>query len=221
MDMKAKGRDAMRRELDERLLAFRVARMGRAGASGGWLRAVRQATGVPAGEVARRMGVSQWEVFRREKAEKTRRIGLDKLASGAQALGCELVYALVPRVGTLEDLAHQQQTVVKLKQNQAKTKRTLWRRTRFKELGGVDMVLKAIRTAMRKEGIRIRPKKRKNWYNAPKIGRPRTIPRELEDVYRQVDQEEREWIKECADEARAARKREHERGRERGTKGPG
>ncbi|MFY9855731.1 MAG: hypothetical protein WAK26_17820, partial [Terracidiphilus sp.] len=93
-----------RKKLDETLLAFRVARTA-AGETEGWLRAVRQAVGIPVDEVARRMGVCRWEVFRLEKSESASRIMLGTLRRAATALDCELVYALAPREGTLEELA--------------------------------------------------------------------------------------------------------------------
>ena len=52
-----------------------------------------------------RLGVTKHEIFRLEKAEQESRIVLANLRRGAIALGCELVYALVPREGSLEDLS--------------------------------------------------------------------------------------------------------------------
>jgi predicted DNA-binding mobile mystery protein A len=93
-----------RQKLDEILLAFRVARIA-AGEWRGWLRAVRQVVGIPVKEVARRLGVGEWEVYRLEKAESESRIALRTLRRAAEALDCDLVYALTPRKGTLEELA--------------------------------------------------------------------------------------------------------------------
>jgi predicted DNA-binding mobile mystery protein A len=95
------------RRLDENLLGFRAARRAIAeeGLEGGWLRAVRRATGIPVQVLQKRLGVTKYEVFRLEKAERTSRIGMSNLKRAAEALGCELVYALVPREGSLEDLA--------------------------------------------------------------------------------------------------------------------
>jgi predicted DNA-binding mobile mystery protein A len=95
----------MRRRADETLLAFRVARKATAVETGSWLRTVRQAVGVPVYVVARRLGVTKYEIFRLEKAERESRIVLGTLRRAAEALGCELIYALAPREGSLEDLA--------------------------------------------------------------------------------------------------------------------
>jgi transcriptional regulator with XRE-family HTH domain len=100
----------IRRRTDETLLAFRVARKAAADPrtaveTGSWLRTVRQAVGVPVYVVARRLGVTKYEIFRLEKAERESRIVLGTLRRAAEALGCELIYALAPREGSLEDLA--------------------------------------------------------------------------------------------------------------------
>lgn len=98
----------LRQRLDETLLAFRTARKlaESDGVEGhGWLRTVRKATGVPSDVLAKRLGVERPEVFRLERTERESRIMLANLERAAEALGCELVYALVPRKGSLEDLA--------------------------------------------------------------------------------------------------------------------
>lgn len=48
-------------------------------------------------DLAGRMGVSQPSLTRMEKSERTGTIGLDSLQRAADALGCDVVYALVPR----------------------------------------------------------------------------------------------------------------------------
>ena len=99
-------RTELRRRLDERLLAFRLARKAAAtdqktaAETRSWLRAVRQAVGVPVEVMARRLGVNKYEVFRVEKAEWESRIVLGTLRRAADALGCGLIYALAPREGS-------------------------------------------------------------------------------------------------------------------------
>lgn len=99
------------RRLDESMLAFRAARKMVADEDKtSWLRAVRQATGIPVYVLAKRLGVTKYEVFRLEKTERESRIMLANLKRAAEALGCELVYALTPREGSLEDLAAAERT---------------------------------------------------------------------------------------------------------------
>jgi predicted DNA-binding mobile mystery protein A len=92
-----------RRDLDESLRVFQGKRIRRS--KWGWLRGVRQALGMRVGEVAKRMRVVQSEVYRLEVAEVRDSITLRKLRAAAEAMGCEVVYAVVPVNGTLEDLA--------------------------------------------------------------------------------------------------------------------
>jgi predicted DNA-binding mobile mystery protein A len=76
----------------------------------GWIHAIRQALGVSSGELARRLGTSRQLPLQLEKGEAEDRITLKSLRAVANALDCELVYALLPRAGTLhqlvEDRAH-------------------------------------------------------------------------------------------------------------------
>jgi predicted DNA-binding mobile mystery protein A len=105
--METKGRrervDRLR-ELDEAAMAFKVARRA-AMKQQGWLRAVRRAVGVPAAEAAGRMGVVRSALYRVEVAEGRGVIELNTLRRAAEALGCELVYGLTPKEGTLEGMA--------------------------------------------------------------------------------------------------------------------
>jgi predicted DNA-binding mobile mystery protein A len=61
------------------------------------VRAIREALGMTAADLSERMHVAQSSVTRLERSEKARTIRLDTLARAAEALECDLVYALVPR----------------------------------------------------------------------------------------------------------------------------
>lgn len=71
---------------------------------GGWVRAIRGALGMTQAQLGDRVHVSRQSVQDMEKAEAERRITLDSLDRLAQAMGCRVVYALVPENGSLEDL---------------------------------------------------------------------------------------------------------------------
>lgn len=58
-------------------------------------------------ELAARMGVAQQRITVLERAEVNESIGLATLRKAADALDCDLVYALVPR-SSLDDAAHRQ-----------------------------------------------------------------------------------------------------------------
>jgi predicted DNA-binding mobile mystery protein A len=62
----------------------------------GWLRAIRDALGMTAAQLAKRMGVSQPRIAVLEKAEIDGSATLDSLQRAAEAMGCKLVYAFVP-----------------------------------------------------------------------------------------------------------------------------
>ena len=96
---------ALRRELLERELeGFRSARAV-ARPERGWLRTVREAAGISAGELGRKLGVSRQLPLQFEKAEAEDSITLKSLRNVAAALDCDLVYALVPRTGGRQETA--------------------------------------------------------------------------------------------------------------------
>ena len=62
----------------------------------GWLRAIRDAIGMTAAQMAARLGVSQPRILALEKDEARGAVTLETLSRAAQALDCTLVYAIVP-----------------------------------------------------------------------------------------------------------------------------
>jgi predicted DNA-binding mobile mystery protein A len=72
--------------------------------SKGWIHAIRQALGVSSGELARRLRTSRQLPLQLEKGEAEDRITLKSLRAVANALDCDLVYALVPRAASMEEL---------------------------------------------------------------------------------------------------------------------
>jgi predicted DNA-binding mobile mystery protein A len=64
--------------------------------SRGWIRAIREALGMTTGQLAKRLGVQQPRIIELEKAEATGNITVQSLERAAEAMGCRLVYALVP-----------------------------------------------------------------------------------------------------------------------------
>ena len=74
----------------------------------GWVRAIREAIGLSSGDIAAKMGTSRQLIIKQENAESQDRITLKSLRALANALDCDLVYALVPRSGSLHDLAASQ-----------------------------------------------------------------------------------------------------------------
>jgi predicted DNA-binding mobile mystery protein A len=62
----------------------------------GWLRAVRDALGMTTAQYGKRLGVSQPRIVELEKSEQNGSVTLNTLQRAAEALGCRLVYVLVP-----------------------------------------------------------------------------------------------------------------------------
>lgn len=84
-----------RRQLDKRLVPFRSLEL-KGPPARGWIRAIRDSLGMTAAQLASRLGVTQPTVTGIERSEAGRSITLDTLDRAAHALGCRLVYALVP-----------------------------------------------------------------------------------------------------------------------------
>ena len=72
---------------------------------GGWLRAVRQALGKSLKSVAEELDVSPQAIHQLEKSEAAGSISLKQLEAVSGAMGCRVVYTLVPNHGTLAELA--------------------------------------------------------------------------------------------------------------------
>ncbi len=86
-------------QLDRALQPFRAARTVPRPAKG-WVRAIREAMGISARELAQASGTSRQLPLQLERAEAADSITLKSLRKLAGALDCDLVYALVPRDGS-------------------------------------------------------------------------------------------------------------------------
>ncbi len=86
-----------RRALDRRLQSWRALGSDGNTPHGGWIRAIREAIGMTPADLAARMGVERTTFVRLEQSERAGRIQLGTLTRAADALQCDLVYALVPR----------------------------------------------------------------------------------------------------------------------------
>ena len=84
-----------RSHLDERFKALGPVRRYNAPVRG-WIKAIREALGMTAEQLAKRLGVKQPSVVAMEQSEAKGSIELATLRRVAEALDCTLVYALVP-----------------------------------------------------------------------------------------------------------------------------
>lgn len=91
-EVSIRGRELLDGHFDEWQQLRALARPPR-----GWVRAIREALGMSAAVLAARLGTTAGAVTRLEQSEAADRIRLDTLRRAADALGCDLVYLLVPR----------------------------------------------------------------------------------------------------------------------------
>jgi len=91
-EVAVRGRDLLDAHFDEWQPLRSISRPPR-----GWIRAVREALGMSAAVLADRLGVTPSAVIRLEQSEAADRVRLETLRRAADALGCDLVYLLVPR----------------------------------------------------------------------------------------------------------------------------
>ncbi len=102
--MRPEFRELRIRQLERQLEPFMAARNS-ARPVKGWLRAMRELSGITLRQLAKRLGRSSPLIPLLEKAEADYRITLASLRNAAEALDCQLVYALVPKSGSLQEFA--------------------------------------------------------------------------------------------------------------------
>lgn len=101
--MRSEFKNLRLKQLDRALEPYRAAReIPRP--SKGWIRTIRQALGISSGELGRKLGTSRQLPLQLEKGEAEDRITLKSLRATANALDCDLVYALVPRASSIQAL---------------------------------------------------------------------------------------------------------------------
>lgn len=71
----------------------------------GWIFALRQVSGLTLRDLAARLKISHQTVAALEKSEAEERITLKRLKEVAEQMDCQLVYAIVPRSGSIEEFA--------------------------------------------------------------------------------------------------------------------
>src|SRR5215470_6320309 len=104
--MRPEFRELRAKQLDRALEVFAPAKNS-SRPQKGWLRAIREASGISLRELATRLKKTPTLAAKLEKSEAEYRITLASLRDAADALGCRLVYALVPKRGSIPDLAEQ------------------------------------------------------------------------------------------------------------------
>ena len=75
--------------------------------SDGWIASVREALGLSQRQVGKKMGASGQAIQQFEQAEAEDRITLRAMRRVAGTMGCDLVYVLLPKSGSFQELAEQ------------------------------------------------------------------------------------------------------------------
>jgi hypothetical protein len=106
-------RKIVRRRLDVEMRPFRRAAL-EAHPTDGLLSVVRQVLRIPVREIAGKVGVDRSVLYGLEVSERRRTITLRSLSRVAKAMGCKVVYGVVPEGGlTLEELAEDRMLAVR------------------------------------------------------------------------------------------------------------
>ena len=105
------GTRQAREILDRRLATLRPVEQY-APPRSGWIRAVRDALGMTAADLAARMGISGAAIRSYEDKETTGGIRLSSLQRAADAMDCTLVYAFIPRSSLEQTVQRQAKTVL-------------------------------------------------------------------------------------------------------------
>jgi len=74
----------------------------------GWIAAIRKCLGMSAHQLAKRIGIARQSVSELEARERDGSITLKSLRKAAEAMDCQLVYALIPQKGKLKDIVKRQ-----------------------------------------------------------------------------------------------------------------
>jgi predicted DNA-binding mobile mystery protein A len=109
----------------------------------GWIRAIREATGVTIRDLAKRLGKAPSVAAHLEVSEAEYRITLGSLRAAADALGCQLVYALVPKNASIQELS-EQRARAKAAENVRAVEHTM--ALEDQAVGGVEEKIEAART---------------------------------------------------------------------------
>jgi len=88
-------KDAIR-HLDKRFAALRPFTRLSQRPPKGWLRALRDALGMTTAQFGKRLGVSQPRIVELEQSEVSGSVTLNTLQRAAEALGCRVIYAIIP-----------------------------------------------------------------------------------------------------------------------------
>lgn len=95
----------MIKQLDKQLKEWKAVNEKYARPEVGWVKTLRTAFNMTAEQLAKRLGLTRARIAQLENAEIHNAITLRSLQEAADAMGCELIYAIVPKASaTLESI---------------------------------------------------------------------------------------------------------------------
>jgi predicted DNA-binding mobile mystery protein A len=101
--MKKRYKDLRRRQIQQNMAGLQALRDSHR-PPGGWLRTIRQSLKLTLPELAKKLGITKSTLIGFELREADDSITLATLKRVAEAMDCKLVYAIVPKTGTLDDI---------------------------------------------------------------------------------------------------------------------
>jgi predicted DNA-binding mobile mystery protein A len=78
----------------------------------GWIKYMRESLCLPASRLGRLLNIKQPSVVGMEENERNKKITLETLEKAANAMGCDLVYAFVPKTSMKDFISDKQKEVV-------------------------------------------------------------------------------------------------------------
>lgn len=85
------------KQLDRQLKEWQTLGQKYSRPKAGWVKTVRNALGMTTQQLAERMGLARGRIVQLENAEKNDAVTLRSLKKAAEAMNCELIYAIVPK----------------------------------------------------------------------------------------------------------------------------
>ncbi|ADD67333.1 transcriptional regulator, XRE family [Denitrovibrio acetiphilus DSM 12809] len=105
-------------QIDKKLEKYKLL-LGEQRPKKGWIHTIRKALGMSGRQLASRIGVSQPRVAEIEKKEMDNSLTLKTMQQVAEGLGCEFVYAFVPKTSIKEMLTKRAEEIASAQTNSA------------------------------------------------------------------------------------------------------
>ena len=99
--MKKNNTSLMRRQIDKNLQKLNITPDTKQPPKKGWIKIIREALGMTASQLSRRLKISPAAINKAEKNEKLGNISINTMKKIAEKLECEFVYFLIPKEGSI------------------------------------------------------------------------------------------------------------------------